>query len=409
MNMNCISRYFFLKLNRIRFANCSLLTPYCFLIFVFCCLLTISARSQELPRHKIAIFAPLFLDSAFDETGNFKYEKTGAKFTNAGLDFYFGAQTALDSLAKRGAPLDVFVYDTKGNETISEQLNKPEFNEIELMIGQTNVAETKQLAEAALAKKIPFVSATLPNDAGIYDNPYLVVLNSTLQAHVEGIYRFLQRYHSGDKIVVFTKKGAQEDQVRHEFDEFSKATVSTKLNIKFIDAGSDFTVQTIKAQLDSTKRTVVIAGSLDEAFGMRLAQTLTAINYPVRLIGMPTWDNMNFSKLNGELEIIYTTPFYYNRATPLETQLSTDFNNKMNARASDLFFRGYETTLRFAMLLLDTKKDFASSLTRKGNTVLTQFDIQPVFKDKSTPTLDYFENRHLYFVKVFGGVKNVLY
>jgi ABC-type branched-subunit amino acid transport system substrate-binding protein len=397
---NHIAGYFMLHSKRL-FVYCFLLTASCLLFF--------AAAAQDTPRHKIAIFAPLFLDSVFDDTGNFLYEKTGAKFTNAGLDFYVGAQTALDSLGKRGAPLDVFVYDTRGKETITEQVNKPEFQDVELIIGQTNVIETKLLAEAALAKKIPFVSATLPNDAGVYDNPYLVVLNSTLQAHVEGIYRFLQRYHSLDKIVVFTKKGAQEDQIKHEFDEFSKATFSTKLNIKFIDAGNDFTAQTIKAQLDSTKRTVVIAGSLDEAFGMKLAQTLISISYPVRLIGMPTWDNFNFAKLSGELEIIYTTPFYYNRATPLETQLSTDFNNRMNARASDLFFRGYETTLRFALLLLDTKKDFASSLSRKGNTVLTQFDIQPVFKDKSTPTLDYFENRHLYFVKVFGGVKNILY
>jgi hypothetical protein len=74
-----------------------------------------------------------------------------------------------------------------------------------------------------------------------------------------------------------------------------------------------------------------------------------------------------------------------------------------------MFFRGYETTLRFALLLLDTKKDIASNLTRKGYNVITQFDIQPVFKDKSSMTLDYFENKHLYFIKVFGGVKNILF
>src|SRR5215203_755187 len=67
--------------------------------------------AQEVERHKIAVFTPLYLDSAFDVTGSFKYEKTGAKFTNPGLDFYYGVQTALDSLEKRGAPLEVFVYD----------------------------------------------------------------------------------------------------------------------------------------------------------------------------------------------------------------------------------------------------------------------------------------------------------
>jgi hypothetical protein len=64
--------------------------------------------------------------------------------------------------------------------------------------------------------------------------------------------------------------------------------------------------------------------------------------------------------------------------------------------------------MRFALLLLDTKKDVASNLTRKGNTVFTQFDIQPVFKDSAAMTLDYFENHHLYFIKVLGGVRNIV-
>jgi hypothetical protein len=81
----------------------------------------------------------------------------------------------------------------------------------------------------------------------------------------------------------------------------------------------------------------------------------------------------------------------------------------MNVKASDMFYRGYETVLRFGLLLLDAKKDVASNLSRKGNTVLTPFDIQPVFKNRDEMSLDYFENKHLYFIKVIGGVKMVMY
>ena len=123
---------------------------------------------------------------------------------------------------------------------------------------------------------------------------------------------------------------------------------------------------------------------------------------------MPTWDRLNFNKLSG-LEIIYTSPFYYNQSTPLENRLVEEFSSTVSTKPSDMFFRGYESTLRFALLLLDAKKDVASNLTRKGNTVITQFDIQPVLKDKTSMTLDYFENKHLYFIKVFGGVKNIIY
>jgi hypothetical protein len=262
----------------------------------------------------------------------------------------------------------------------------------------------------AQRKKIPFISSTLPNDANISNNPYFVVLNSTLQAHVEGIYQFIQKYHGKDKIVVFRKPGAQEDQLKEHFIDFTKATVAMPLNIKYVDIGDNFTPQALAIHLDSTKKNIVIAGSLDEVFGQKLATGLENLstNHSIRVIGMPTWDRLNFTKLNN-LEVIYSTPFYYNRMSPLETKLAEDFSTDFSTKPTDMFFRGYETTLRFASLLLDAKKDVASNLTRKGNTVFTQFDIQPVFKDKSAMTLDYFENKHLYFIKIFGGVKNILY
>ena len=377
----------------------------------FATVVAATAFAQVTQRHKIALFTPLYLDSVFDASGNFRFEKNNfPRYVVPGLEFYQGVQMALDSLQKRGAPLEVFVYDSRGRQGLAQQLTRPEFKDVEMIIAPSNAAETKTLADAALRKKIPFISASLPNDAGISDNPYVVILNSTLQAHVEAIYRFIQKYHSADRVLVFRKPGAQEDQLKEHFIEFTKSTTSTPVNIKYVDLGNNFSAQALAANLDSTKRNVCIAGSLDQAFAEKLTQELSTINqkYPVRVIGMPTWDNVNFNKLSN-LEIIYSTPFYYNRITPLESRLAEEFTSEISSKPTEMFFRGYETMLRFALLLLDAKKDVASNLTRKGNTVLTQFDIQPVFKDKAAMTLDYFENRHLYFIKVFGGVKNILY
>jgi len=378
---------------------------------IFILVVSFSTIAQTVQRNKIAIFTPLYLDSVFDATGNFRFEKNNfPRYVIPGLEFYQGVQTALDSLQKRGAPLEIFVYDSRGKQSISQQLALPELTDVEMIIAQSNVPETKALAEAAQQRKIPFISATLPNDANVSNNPYFVVLNSTLQAHVESIYQFIQKYHKQDRIIVFTKPGAQEDQIKEHFADFAKSAPGTPLTIKYVNIGSNFTPQILAAHLDSTKRNVCIAGTLDETFAERLATHLAAINstYPTRVIGMPTWDRLNFNKFQN-LEIIYSTPFYYNRISPLENKLAEEFSTTVSNKPTDMFFRGYEATLRFAMLLLDTKKDVASNLTRKGNTVFTQFDIQPVFKDKSSMTLDYFENRHLYFIKIFGGVKNILY
>ena len=51
-------------------------------------------------KQKIAVFVPLYLDSAFDATNGYRYEKNFPKFLNPGLEFYEGIQFALDSLNK---------------------------------------------------------------------------------------------------------------------------------------------------------------------------------------------------------------------------------------------------------------------------------------------------------------------
>jgi hypothetical protein len=375
--------------------------------FIIACLNTYAQFAQ---RQKIVIFTPLYLDSVFDATGNFKFEKNNfPKYVVPGLEFYQGVQTAIDSLERRGAPLEIFIYDSRGKESLSNQLNKPEIKNASLIIANTNAQETRFIADAALKNKTPFISASYPNDAGISNNPFFVILNSTLQTHVEKMYEFLQKYHSQDNLVYFTRPGAQENQLKSQFIEFSKVTTTKPVNIKFVELAKNFKATDLKKYLDSTKRNVCIAGSLDESFGLSLLKEFQALHhtYPLRVMGMPNWDRLNFSRI-ANIEIIYSSPFNYNRNTALETKLYEEYNSNFSSKPGELFFRGYETTLRFGLLLLDTKKDVASNLTRKGNTVFTSFDIQPVFKDVNTMALDYFENRNIYFIKNFGGMRTVV-
>jgi len=365
--------------------------------------------AQNIQRHKIALFAPLYLDSAFDAGYTYRFDKTFPKFLNPGLEFYEGAQVALDSLNKAGASLEVFVYDSKSRQPLQQQVNNVEMKDVEMIIGQSSGPDVKILADAAMQKKIPFISATYPNDAGITNNPYYVILNSTLRTHVESIYRYIQKFHSRDRIVVFRKNGPQEDQIKDYLEDYIKNDSSKALKLEFENIGNSFGLRRVTSELDSNRRNICIAGSLDENFGMRIVQLLTEVSntYRTTIIGMPTWDGLNFIKPEFKsVDIMYTTPFYYSRTTPLGAQITNEFESKINGRPTDMYFRGYETMLRFALLLLDTKKDVASNLTRKGNYIFTNFDIQPQFLDKKKMTLDYFENKKLYYVRIINGIKN---
>jgi hypothetical protein len=381
----------------------------------FLFLFAIGQQDSVVQKHKIAIFAPLYLDSAFDSNGDYRYAKNVfPKFINPGLEFYEGAQLAIDSLAKENAPLEIFIYDTRSaSETISEQLNKPELDNVELIITYCSSNEVKTFADEGLKKNIPVINANLPNDGNVTANPFFVMLNSTLKTQCEGIYKHVQKYYSLNPIVVFRKKGQLEDRIKSYFDEFGKNTLAIPLQLKFVDLVDTFSINQIKPYLDSTNETLCLSGSLDENFGKRLTKQLAILKkqkYQSVVMGMPTWDNIKeFNKTEYKgIEIIYGTPFYNPRNNKISLQIINYFNKVMFARPSDMVMRGYEVMWKFSKLLLNYKSDLPSSISSKEFNVFREFDIQPVL-NKQNMTLDYFENKKLYFLKWQDGVIKGVY
>lgn len=377
-------------------------------VLVFFVALSFSKLFAQAVKHKIAIFAPLYLDSAFNDT-SYRYGSQFPKFINPGLEFYEGAEIAFDSLSKENAPLEVFVYDTRSEkEALSQQLEKVDTDNVELILGYASPDESRYISNEAKTKKIPFINVNLPNDAGITNNPYFVLLNSTLQTHVNLIYRYLQKNYALKPIVMFRKKRQIEDLIKSYFDDAPKTTALPPLKIKYVDLPDSFTVDQLTSKLDSNQHSVCIAGSLDENFGRRLSVQLASVtkSYPITLIGMPTFDNLTKDFTGPQykgLEIVYSTPFYNPRMDKISQSIIDSFNEKMYARPSDMVMRGYEATWRFSKLLLEYGKDIASNLSRKEFNVFRELDIQPVI-NKQTATLDYFENKKLFFVKWQDGI-----
>lgn len=381
---------------------------YLFLLITTLAFIHVHAQTTLLKRHKIALFIPLYLDSAFDATTlEYKQGKQFPKYITAGLEFYEGAQLALDSLEKEGAPLEVSIYDTKSDRSISEITSTPGFAGTELIIGHViSPNEVRMLAQIAQTKNIPFINANLPNDGGVTKNPFLVILNSTLYTHCQGIYKFLQKNYATARLVVFQKKGSQENILRSYFNDIEKNTASVSLKLKFVTLEDDFTSQNLIPYLDSTEITMCVGASLDEHFARSLSQQLALLNnqYPVQLTGMPTWDVIPFEKKEYMgLEIFYSTPFYVDRNNKISNEITNHFKSTLYARPSDMVFRGYECLYHFGKLLIEHGANLSSSIGEKKYNVFNELNIQPVFLSKPTQSIDYFENKKLYFLKKVNG------
>jgi hypothetical protein len=368
---------------------------------------TTVVKTDSATRHSVALFLPLYLDSAFDAGGNYRYDKNFPKFINPGLEFYEGALLALDSLRKEGMRLDVHIYDTRSvSRPIQQVLADSSFDSVQLIISVvTNANEEQQLATAALKHRVPLINANFPNDAGITANPDLVILNSTLRAHCEAIYRYVQRNYPTKRLIFFRKKGAQEDRLKGYFTDLDHSTAGVPLKIQYVTLDDNFDNAALTANMDSAEQTVCIGGSLDETFAVRLAGVLAYLkSYPTVLIGMPTWDNLDYTKpeLAGK-EIVYTTPFFNNPEDTLVKQINQNYKTRFYSRPSDMVFRGYESLYRWGHLVCLHGRDLGGNIGVKEFKVFNDFNIEPVFMNRRTMALDYFENKKLYFVHMTDG------
>ncbi len=358
-------------------------------------------------RYHIAVFLPLFLDSAFDASGQYRFDQNFPKYINPGLEFYEGLKLAADSLAKTNNSLDISVYDTRSvTKTLGQVLEESVFDSINLIIGYVNVAEFRTLSLEAREKDIPFINVNYPNDGGITNNPQVVILNSTLKSHFEALYKFIQRNWATSNILYLRKKGSQEDLVKNDFADIEKNTTSVPLHMKYINLDNASDPGHLLPYLDSNTKTIVLVGSLDENFGKTVCTQLASLNktYATKILGMPTWDAIDFSDaVYADQEIYYTTPFYNNPNDSLVSSIQQYFKIRFYSRPSDMVYRGYETLMHFGQLLNENQGKLSGSVGERKFKVFNDFDIEPVFLNKENPTLDYLENKKLYIIKKVNG------
>lgn len=359
--------------------------------------------------YKVGIFAPLYLDSVFNK-GSFRYSQGIPRFIVPALEFVQGAQIALDSLQTDGQQVEAYIYDSKAyTKNVPYLVQNKKLDSLDLIIGSVKDNEFKQLADFSLLKNIPFISATYPNVAGISNNPFLVIMNSTLKAHCEAIYSIILQNYGTDRIYLCRQKGEQEDKVAGYFKLLNEPDGKPLLNIQTISFDGDISAETLKKKLDSNRNSIIIGASLDESFALNMANACHTLqsSYPLTLIGMPNWDGFASLRKKGALEdmpIYFTAPYFNTKWDVYSRMVINGYAKKYKTKPSDMAFKGFETTYLFTKLLLKYPDDIISQLNDKSMKVFTDYNFRPVMLEKGSVVPDYFENKHLYFVKILNGL-----
>jgi hypothetical protein len=369
------------------------------------------AQTQTAKPVKVAVLLPLYLDSGFNGATYKLGNNNLPKYMLPGLEFYNGVMMAIDSLQQEGQHIEVMIHDTKSQDkSLSVLLVEPEIANASFIIGDfTTKDELRKVAAFAAAKNIPLISATYPNDGGVTANPNLVIINPTLSTHIESIFKYVQRNYSLDNVVLVKRKSdAMDKYITDMLMDVAKKYSGLSLKLKYIEVSDAFNPQEIISHLDSTKKNIVIGATLNETFAGNIVRTLSSVKttYESTAVGMPTWDNMrelNRGDARG-VEIIYSTPYAYQKGDKLLGRLAATYKTKMSGRATDMVFKGYEAMYHFTKLYLKYDSSFRGHLSDKDFKIVNEYDIQPTKGKKENPSTDYLENKKLYFVKKLDGV-----
>ncbi len=377
-----------------------------FLVFFNLPLMAQENKSIPLRTYKVGIFAPLYLDSVFNGS-YYKYGRNFPRFTLQGLDFVQGVQIALDSLPFYEGNLDADIYDTRSiTKNIDSLILNKKLDSLDLMIGSVKDEDFFKLSNFAHQNNIPFISATYPNDAGVTGNPFLVIVNSTLKAHCEAIYSYMLQNHGTDRIFLCRRSGNQEDKVSRYFKMINEPDGKPLLDIHTIQF-NDSNFNILKTRLDSNSKNIIIGGSLDEIFASKLVNEAYNLKntYPLTIIGMPNWDGFKAitrSKKLVDFPVIFTSPFFNEKSDKNSKMIQDVYLKKYKGIPSDYTYKGFESVLMFTRLLMKYPSDFMSHLNDSASKIFCEYQFKPVFNNKAFRP-DYFENKHVYFLKAENG------
>ncbi len=371
----------------------------------------VSVQAQSEPSSiRIAVLAPLYLDSTFDASGNYRLGNQPPKYAFPGLEFAEGARLALDTLQASNQSLQYYFYDTRSTSgSISTLISSHTLDSVQLIIGSVSGTDYQMLAQYAGAVHVPFISATYPNDGGISANPFLIILNPTLQTHCEGIYHFILKNHPTDQILYVRKPGAMEDRLENYFKQLNDNNGKPLLPIITITASDTVSGALLAQNMDSNRISVIIGGSLDEAFSTALVKACNGLSgsYPMTLVGMPNWSGiraLQSSELRN-MPYLISTGFITPEAdsTASTPSMAQRFNTLTNTKPGDMAYRGYESTYLFTTLLLHYPGNLMSHAADTTFQLYATYNIKPVFLHSPAGIPDYFENKHIYILRVQNG------
>ncbi len=323
------------------------------------------------------------------------------------VEFYEGFLMAVDSLKRRGANIELHVFDSKGDAaTIKQIIAKKELKEMDIIFGPLHQQNVKPLADFSKEHNIRLVIPFTSKDDEVFNNPSIYQINTPQSyLHSEVFDHFTRQFPNANLIILDTTDGR--DQYKKEFLEGLQ--LMAKINnipIKSINIDKiETAVSAVEGLIRMDKTNIFIPTSGSDAALNKVIPLLQLIKgkqieAPMHLFGYPEWQTYTSDHLQNffELDTYFYSSFYTNNLLPSAKSFINTYHKWFKKEMVN-------TYPKYGMLGFDTGFYFLHGLASYGTDLennLDRIDLTPIqtgFKFDRVSNWGGFINKKVFFVR----------
>lgn len=352
-------------------------------------------------RYEVAYLLPFSIaenDSVMRDPGAKEYYA----YTSIALQFWSGAQLAIDSMKASGLNADVHVFDTGTDaDTWSPVLRRGTMRDMDLFIGPFHRAAIEELARSNRDAHI--VCPVPQSNKVLLGHPGVSKVMSSRNEQVRHLARYAALRHARDNIVlceppVPAEKDLQGQMHRALQEALDAQPVRMRDSVLVARPGRGGAAD-LAQRLDRTRLNVVILPSEDVETVVSVVRSLMPLtkDHRIVLFGLASWAEMSTLELNdlAALDLHLPSSTFIDRSDPRVIGFIRRFRERFHTEPDEYAFLGFDVSFFYLSALRGVGRDLSGRFELVRTQPLhmgfrmQQAGIENGFRNESTFILHY--------------------
>ncbi|MDB4534108.1 LysM peptidoglycan-binding domain-containing protein [Vicingaceae bacterium] len=309
--------------------------------------------------YSIGLMLPFYLDENDEmvQSRSALSEKSIYRKSKPAIELYNGLKMALDSISTDSCKFKIYVYDTKGNDSLRTQnlLLKPEMLTHDLFIGPLYANNFKRVAEFAKANRIPIVTPVKQSNKLLLGNQFIFKAIPSKSTTLLPICKLVADSFKTENVMAIEYENAKEKSLvdlfvksyNTELLKSEDTTLYSAIKVLKIDKN----IADIVTNLKLNQNNVIFVPASDQTFITNLFSLLsTTLNKKiykdckVTLVGVEEW--MNYENIDLEyfqrLNVHFCATKFIDYNDSITSVFAKKYVNKFETYPSKYTFLGFD-------------------------------------------------------------------